>query len=224
MPKPAAMPSASSSKPGSVKTDAILQVFPVLRAPKALPRCRPLPYARCVRHREQHRVETVFLSPLGPCVVRASNAGLVSVAFGDTQRRDRSAILDKAVGEMHRYFAGRLRDFSIPLDLRSSPFERAVWSYLRGIPFGTTTSYGAIARAIGNPRAARAVGRANAANPTAIIVPCHRVIRSDGELCGYAGGLERKRWLLDHESACAGLFGEQHPRSGTQSQAPASAG
>jgi O-6-methylguanine DNA methyltransferase len=99
-----------------------------------------------------------------------------------------------------RYFAGESADISaLPLDMRGAPFEQQVWGALRGIPPGTTTSYGAIARALGNPTASRAVGMANGANPIAIIVPCHRVIGANGTLTGYGGGLDRKTWLLDHE-------------------------
>lgn len=98
------------------------------------------------------------------------------------------------------YFAGESADISgLALEMRGAPFELRVWSALRKIPAGTTTSYGAIAREIGSPDASRAVGMANGANPIAIIVPCHRVIGSNGTLTGYGGGLETKSWLLGHE-------------------------
>jgi len=98
------------------------------------------------------------------------------------------------------YFSGASADAStLPLDLRGAPFECRVWSQLRTLPPGETTTYGAIAARLGEPGAARAVGTANGANPIAIIVPCHRVIGSDGTLTGYGGGLERKRFLLAHE-------------------------
>lgn len=98
------------------------------------------------------------------------------------------------------YFSGERADAaSVPLDLRGTPFERQVWEALRCIPAGTTTTYGAVARQVGSPDASRAVGLANGANPIAIIVPCHRVIGSDGTLTGYGGGLDRKSWLLSHE-------------------------
>jgi methylated-DNA-[protein]-cysteine S-methyltransferase len=98
------------------------------------------------------------------------------------------------------YFAGKRADISeLTLDMRGAPFERTVWEALKTIPPGTTTSYGAIARQIGSPGASRAVGMANGANPVAIIVPCHRVIGANGTLTGYGGGLDRKRWLLNHE-------------------------
>ena len=101
---------------------------------------------------------------------------------------------------LQAYFSGREADTSsIPLDARGQPFEMRVWSALRQIPPGTTTTYGAIARQIGAPGAARAVGLANGANPIAIIVPCHRVVGANGTLTGYGGGLDRKAWLLNHE-------------------------
>ncbi len=100
------------------------------------------------------------------------------------------------------YFAGDLHAIdSIPVATPGTPFQRRVWSELRGIPAGQTISYGTLARRIGSPAAVRAVGLANGANPIAIVVPCHRVIGADGSLTGYGGGLARKRWLLAHEGA-----------------------
>jgi methylated-DNA-[protein]-cysteine S-methyltransferase len=103
------------------------------------------------------------------------------------------------------YFAGRRHTFDIPLELRGSEFERRVWQALRQIPYGETRSYGQLARSLSDPGAARAVGLANARNPVAVIVPCHRVIGSDGTLTGYGGGLERKRFLLDLEGGITAL-------------------
>jgi methylated-DNA-[protein]-cysteine S-methyltransferase len=98
------------------------------------------------------------------------------------------------------YFAGEKGDAAdLPLDMRGADFEKRVWRALRAIPVGQTTSYGAIAKQLGDAGASRAVGAANGANPIAIIVPCHRVIGSTGSLTGYGGGLDRKKWLLDHE-------------------------
>jgi methylated-DNA-[protein]-cysteine S-methyltransferase len=99
-----------------------------------------------------------------------------------------------------RYFAGELGAIDrIPVETGGTPFQREVWHALREIPCGTTTSYGELAKRIGRPAAVRAVGLANGANPVAVVVPCHRVIGSNGSLTGYGGGIERKRWLLDHE-------------------------
>jgi methylated-DNA-[protein]-cysteine S-methyltransferase len=100
------------------------------------------------------------------------------------------------------YFAGELNALiGLPVLTGGTPFQREVWSALRAIPVGETTSYGALAKRIGRPAAVRAVGLANGANPVGVVVPCHRVIGADGSLTGYAGGLERKRWMLEHEQA-----------------------
>ncbi len=108
----------------------------------------------------------------------------------------------RAREQLEQYFAGERLEFDLALSLDGgSAFARSVWRGLLEIPFGATTTYGELARKLGRPAAARAVGLANARNPISIIVPCHRVIGSDGDLTGYAGGLERKRFLLDHEAA-----------------------
>jgi methylated-DNA-[protein]-cysteine S-methyltransferase len=110
------------------------------------------------------------------------------------------------VGALQAYFEGQCRAIdSIPTAARGTPFQLTVWQALRRIPPGTTCSYGALAKAIGKPEAVRAVGAANGANPICIVVPCHRVIGGNGNLTGYGGGLERKRWLLRHEQT-QGLF------------------
>jgi methylated-DNA-[protein]-cysteine S-methyltransferase len=101
--------------------------------------------------------------------------------------------------QLREYFAGRRTTFDVPLVMDGAPFEREVWRALQGIPYGATVSYGEVARRVGQPLAARAVGLANARNPIAVIVPCHRVIGANGTLTGYGGGLERKRLLLDLE-------------------------
>ena len=102
--------------------------------------------------------------------------------------------------QLAEYFAGSRTRFDVPLVLRGTPFQRAVWGALRAIPYGQTVGYGELARAIGRPGAARAVGLANGRNPIAVIVPCHRVVGANGSLTGYGGGMERKRLLLDLES------------------------
>jgi O-6-methylguanine DNA methyltransferase len=108
--------------------------------------------------------------------------------------------------ELEEYFAGRRREFNFPLDLRGTEFQRACWRALLQIPYGETRTYADIARAVGNPTGFRAVGMANNRNPVAIVVPCHRVIASDGTLCGYGGGLEVKRKLLELEGALSGTL------------------
>jgi len=104
--------------------------------------------------------------------------------------------LAPALTQLAAYFAGTLRAFDLPLDPRGTPFQRRVWDAVAAVPYGETRSYGAIARAIGQPLAVRAVGAANGANPLALIIPCHRIIGSDGTLHGYGGGLDTKRQLL----------------------------
>lgn len=108
------------------------------------------------------------------------------------------------VRELEEYFAGKRREFSFALDLRGTGFQTACWRALLAIPYGETRTYADIARAVGRPQGFRAVGMANNRNPVAIVVPCHRVIASDGTLCGYGGGLETKRKLLELEGAVSG--------------------
>jgi len=145
-------------------------------------------------------------SPVGPLVLVKSARGLVRLQFEDRElpidpawRRDAGAFRDESA-QLAEYFAGERDRFDLALDARGTPFQTRVWTALRAIPFGTTSTYGAIARAIGSPTASRAVGAANGQNPIAIVVPCHRVIGASGALTGFAGGLPRKRALLDHEA------------------------
>jgi O-6-methylguanine DNA methyltransferase len=111
------------------------------------------------------------------------------------------SLLKQQLGE---YFAGARREFSVPLAPQGTDFERRVWDYLQKIPFGQTRSYGQQARAISKPSASRAVGAANGRNDISILIPCHRVIGASGSLVGYGGGLERKKWLLNHERQVLG--------------------
>lgn len=154
-------------------------------------------------------------SPIGPLTLAASGTHITAVHMGTfetlaprmthvTDWLDSAARLADAVAQLEAYFAGALRDFTLPVAPHGGPFQQRVWSALRGIPYGTTTSYGALAASIGTPGAARAVGAANGQNPVAIVIPCHRVIGADGSLTGYGGGLERKQFLLEHESRRAG--------------------
>ena len=110
-----------------------------------------------------------------------------------------NAVVEEALVQLADYFAGRQRGFHLPLALRGTSFQRQVWQAVQTVPYGGTVSYATIATAIGKPQAVRAVGAANGANPVAIVVPCHRVVGSDGSLTGYGGGLWRKAWLLEHE-------------------------
>jgi methylated-DNA-[protein]-cysteine S-methyltransferase len=151
-------------------------------------------------------------SPAGPLFLAASEKGLVRLEFeGRLQRFNPSQLheskpaLAPYLHELDEYFAGERREFSFPLDLRGTEFQLACWNALLEIPYGKTCSYRDIAQAIGHPHAYRAVGMSNNRNPIAIVVPCHRVIASSGSLCGYGGGLDLKRKLLELEQAGLGL-------------------
>lgn len=165
-------------------------------------------------------------SPIGKLELLSTKNGLVVLHLGRATRRrlegwarqsfPNASIVDarkehvtftKQLGD---YFEGRKRVFDLPLDLRGSEFQLAVWAEVGRIPYGSTVTYGEIAHMIGRPRASRAVGAANGANPIPIVIPCHRVIGSDGSLTGYGGGLARKRWLLAHE----GVLGEEPVQMG----------
>lgn len=108
-------------------------------------------------------------------------------------------VLRDAFRQLEKYFAGKLREFTLPLAPHGTPFQQAVWAELQKIPFGQTATYGEIARRVGNPQASRAVGMANNRNPIAIFIPCHRVVGASGKLVGYAGGIDKKQWLLTLE-------------------------
>ncbi len=149
----------------------------------------------------------VYQSPIGTIVLRASDRGLTHLDFVDeADEIDGTApvsreneYLEAAASQLDEYFAGNRACFDVPLDLRGTPFQMATWRGLLLIPCGATCSYGTLASRIGRPKAVRAVGGANHNNPISIIVPCHRVVGSDGKLTGYGGGLWRKEWLLNHE-------------------------
>ncbi len=132
-------------------------------------------------------------------------------AHVDSEAENNSRKLAEVQRQVTEYAAGGRRDFDLELAPQGPEFEMSVWRALRDIPFGATTSYGAVAKAIGQPGAARAVGAANNANPIALVIPCHRVIGADGQLVGYGGGLPLKRKLLEHEARVCGtrydLFG-----------------
>ena len=154
-----------------------------------------------------HVTTTTMDSPIGVLTLAARDGLLVGVHM-EAQRHPPTGTEhwhrdDVAFGEvipqLRAYFAGELREFDLPLELNGTPFQCRVWSALREIPYGSTISYGELARRVGNERASRAVGLANGRNPVSIVVPCHRVIGADGSLTGYGGGLDRKSWLLAHE-------------------------
>ncbi len=108
-------------------------------------------------------------------------------------------IYKKIFCELNKYFTGKLREFEVPVVLEGTKFQKSVWQELIKVPYGESMTYGEIAKAIGSPKAARAVGNANNKNKLPIIIPCHRIIGSSGNLTGYAGGLDRKKWLINHE-------------------------
>jgi len=153
-------------------------------------------------------------SPVGALTVVTSDAGLRAVLWSadDPQRvpLDRSAdradhpVLVQAAHQLTEYFDGSRRDFDLPLDPTGTDFQQQAWAALRSIPYATTVSYGEQAERMGDKRKARAVGAANGRNPISIIVPCHRVVGSNGSLTGFAGGIETKDWLLTHERRVAG--------------------
>jgi methylated-DNA-[protein]-cysteine S-methyltransferase len=138
----------------------------------------------------------------------ASASGIRAVEFdrrpvAEGQRNDGNPLLTEAARQLRAYFAGALREFSLPLDMQGTEFQKRVWGQVAAIPYGETRSYLQIAQALGSPRAVRAVGAANGANPVPIVVPCHRVIGAKGSLVGYGGGLAMKRRLLELEGAMA---------------------
>ena len=154
---------------------------------------------------------TTLDSPIGPLTLVDDGAGLSGLYFpgrapalaGEAQP---SAGLQAAAVQLEEYFAGARRRFDVDLDLHGNPFKQAVWSELLRIPYGTTVSYKELAARIGRPDRVRAVGGAVGATPVPIVVPCHRVVGSDGSLTGYGGGLERKRSLLDLEGGRLALL------------------
>lgn len=141
-------------------------------------------------------------SPLGTLTLGSDGAALTCVWFGDLPGapvHDPDEVVRAAAKQLREFFAGTRRAFDLPLAPQGTPFQLRVWRALCEIPYGETESYGALAKRVGRPGGARAVGLANGKNPHAIIVPCHRVIGSDGSLTGYGGGLPNKRWLLSFE-------------------------
>lgn len=158
---------------------------------------------------------TTAESPLGTLLLTAEDGQLTGVHFPgqkhdrpvqpDWRRADGEAVLAQARQQLREYFAGRRTDFDLPLRPQGTAFQQSVWRALLAVPFGRTSTYGAIARAIGRPTAVRAVGAAVGANPIGIVVPCHRIVGHDGGLTGYAGGLDRKVRLLALEGCSAML-------------------
>ena len=165
----------------------------------------------------RHMVFSKIATPIGELVLTASDTALTGVFFPTSRRGPApthqagwveagtegpaAEILARARTQLEEYFARTRTTFDLPLEALGSAFEHRVWNALRQIPYGSTTSYGALAKLLGDKHATRAVGLANGKNPIPIIVPCHRVVGSKGELTGFGGGLDTKRWLLEHEGA-----------------------
>lgn len=153
--------------------------------------------------------QTTIATPLGPLLLARTANGLAGAWFTGQKhhpepftavRRPDDALLRRAADRLHAYFAGEPVVFDVPLDLHGTPFQRSVWAALQRIPTGATVTYGDIAKSVGSPTAVRAVGGAVGRNPLTVIVPCHRVVGTDGSMTGYAGGVERKVALLRLES------------------------
>ena len=149
---------------------------------------------------------TYFISsPLGPLEITSTEKEITGIRFIEhppaVQNQQLPAVLSQCVRQLKQYFSGELRSFDLPMKPSGTDFQQKVWEALTKIPPGTTVSYLELAEALGDPKAIRAVAAANGKNPIPIVIPCHRVIGSDGSLVGFAGGLEKKEWLLYHEGA-----------------------
>ena len=166
---------------------------------------------------------TIFESPVGPLLLMSDGTSLTGLHTDNDKHRpamqpdwicdETAAPFAQVKAQLRGYFEGRLTEFDLPLAPLGTEFQLRVWQELRDIPYGETISYAELARRIGRPTASRAVGHSNARNPISIIVPCHRVIGADKSLTGYAGGLDRKRALLEHELQVQGLETRQSVNS-----------
>lgn len=149
-------------------------------------------------------METIYLNtPVGTLEIKGDIDGLAFVNFIDPEESESKIIpesLQDTLQQLSEYFEGNRTNFQLKLNPEGTFFQKKVWQQIKDIPFGKTASYQEIANQLGDPKAIRAAASANGKNPIAIIIPCHRVIGSDGSLIGYAGGLHRKKWLLEHEN------------------------
>lgn len=167
-------------------------------------------------------VSTVMDTPVGPITIVASARGVRAILWpaDDAGRVPLSTVVPDpdhpviatTVAQLDEYFAGEREEFDLPLDPVGTDFQRSAWMALRTIPYGTTVSYGEQAARMGDRRKARAVGAANGRNPISIVVPCHRVVASNGALTGFAGGIDTKAWLLDHERGLLSRLGSDPNR------------
>jgi len=149
----------------------------------------------------------IIETPVGILELKGDAEGLASVLFKDSENVVVSEKIPQelkdSVSQLQEYFEGKRQEFSLTLSPEGTDFQKRVWKQLQAIPFGKTTSYQQMANQLGDPKVIRAAASANGKNPISIIIPCHRVIGSDGSLTGYAGGLHRKKWLLEHENPSA---------------------
>lgn len=149
-------------------------------------------------------IDTAFVkTPLGIAKLEGDEAGLLSITILDKEETPTSVfpeVLEDAAYQLQEYFEGKRKSFDLDLNPQGTDFQKRVWKALLDIPFGKTLSYLELSKKLGDVKAIRAVAAANGKNPLWIVVPCHRIIGSDGSLIGYAGGLHRKKWLLEHES------------------------
>lgn len=149
-----------------------------------------------------------YKSPVGITRITAENGFITSISIRDEEIEvlpTDDAVLQQAIQQLDEYFAGTRKDFDLPIKQEGSDFQQSVWQQLLKIPYGTTISYGQQSKLMNNPLGIRAIASANGKNNLWVVVPCHRVIGSDGSLTGYAGGLWRKKWLLAHEASVAGV-------------------
>lgn len=152
-----------------------------------------------------------YQSPIGTLTLHANTEALTAIVFDELPvlQQDSTPILEETIAELKAYFVGKLKQFSVPLQPKGTAFQLKVWDALQQIAWGQVSSYSQLATQLGDIKAVRAVGTANGRNPIPIIIPCHRVIGSTGELVGYSGGLWRKEWLLQHEGLRAKNIFEQ---------------
>ena len=143
-----------------------------------------------------------FSSPVGLLLIEADDKAITSLSFQEIKEKQvhSSSIIEECTRQLEEYFSGKRKSFDVPLAPAGTSFQQGVWNQLQKIPFGKTVSYLQLARELGDEKKIRAAGSANGRNPIAIIIPCHRVIGSDGSLVGYGGGLWKKKWLLEFES------------------------
>lgn len=148
-------------------------------------------------------IKSFYSSPVGTIELKSEGESLTSLIFSDSDQSSslvlENTLLHQIFSQLDDYFAGNLTSFNIPMEPAGTDFQKEVWKFLQTVPFGQTMSYMEMSKQMGDPKKIRAIANANAKNPISILIPCHRIIGSDGSLTGYAGGLHRKKWLLEHE-------------------------